>query len=80
MEDKSSCKIVLKRSISTHVHITPETYEKIIDIIEDYKLYLEAKKRLKNENTMRCYFMKEVMKKYGITQEELDAMEDVEIE
>jgi hypothetical protein len=29
---------------------------------------------------MKCYSMEEVMKEHGMTQEELDAMEDVEIE
>ena len=46
---------------------------------EDFALLLEAERRLA-ENTAPTVSMEDVMKEFGITQEEVDAIEDVEIE
>ncbi|NMM61188.1 type II toxin-antitoxin system Phd/YefM family antitoxin [Clostridium sp. P21] len=78
--NKSGCKIVVKDNKPICVLISPKEYRDIIETIEDCELIIEAEQRMKNEDGMKSYSMEEIMKKYGITQEELDAMEDVEIE
>ena len=49
------------------------------EIEEDYLLLIEATKRLADNNAPTTP-MDEVMKELGITDEEIDAAEDVEIE
>lgn len=40
-------KIVLKNNTPTCVLLTPELYEEMVETIEDYRLQIEAEKRLK---------------------------------
>ena len=49
-----------------------------MEIEEEYNLLLEANTRLLSNQ--KLHSEDEVMKKFNITQEELDKMEDVEIE
>ena len=60
--------------------IPPEVYEELIELEIDREPYEEAQKRLAKPRTEKGKSLEELMEKYGITQEELDAMEDVEIE
>jgi len=41
-------KIVLKNNTPACVLISPENYEQMLNIIEDYKLLVEAEKRMAN--------------------------------
>lgn len=54
-------------------------YERIIDELTDYMIECEAAKRIKEGNS-RTYTEKEVMAEFGITEEDLAAVGDVEIE
>lgn len=78
--DKIGHKIVVKNDKPICVFIAPKAYEDMIDLIEDYELMFEAEKRLRDEHNTKYYSMEEVMKMHGITQEELDAIPDVQIE
>ncbi len=61
------------------VILSPEEYDRLNEIEEDFALLLEAEGRLA-ENTVPTVSMEDVMKESGITQEEADAIGDVEIE
>jgi len=60
------------------VLLSPERYESLLEEIEDLELMLEAEKRLDDGGT--TYSQDEVMQRLGLTQADIDAAEDVEIE
>lgn len=60
--------------------LDPKEYAKMIDEIEDRKLLEEAARRLKNFDPKKAIPAEEVYKKLGITEEDIEKMEDVEIE
>lgn len=47
----------------------------MVEIMEDYALFLEAKERLEKENDGQTVSMEAVMKQFGITQDNLDEVE-----
>lgn len=71
--------VVLKNNQPAAVILSPEEYARLSEIEEDYLLLIEATKRLADNNAPSTP-MDEVMKELGITDEEIDAAEDVEIE
>ena len=71
--------VVLKNNQPAAVILSPAEYMRLSEIEEDYLLLLEATKRLA-DNTESSTPLSDVMKELGITQEELDAAEDVVIE
>ncbi len=76
---KSGYKIVVKNNKPTCVLITPEMYEEMMEIIEDYYLLVESKKRI-NDATEDDYVSHEqLMKNLYIKENEIDET-DVEIE
>ena len=70
--------VVLKNNQPSAVLLSPDEYKRLMEIEEDYNLLLEANTRLLSNQ--KLHSEDEVMKKFNITQEELDEMEDVEIE
>ena len=68
--------VVLKNNQPSAVLLSPDEYKRLME--EDYNLLLEANTRLLSDQ--RLHSEEEVMKKFNITQEDLDEMEDVEIE
>lgn len=77
--NKSGYKIVVKNNKPVCVLITPETYQEMIELIENYKLYVEADKRMKNATDSDLISSDDVLLGLGITKDELSNME-VEIE
>lgn len=70
--------IVLKNNIPTAFILSPKEYNRLSEIEENYYLLQEAFSRLsKNQKTLS---EKEVMEELNITQNQIDAAEDVEIE
>lgn len=78
--NKSGCKIVVKNNKPTCVLITPETYQEMVEALEDYELSMIAYKRILNSKDEKSYSLEEVMREFNITEEDLDNAEDVEIE
>lgn len=78
--NKSGYKIVVKNNKPACVLITPEVYQEIVEALEDYKLYIEAEKRMKNATDQDFVSEEDVMTKFDITQKDLDAIGDVGIE
>ena len=72
---KSSYKIVVRNNKPICVLITPETYQEMIELIADYKLYVEADKRMKNITDTDCISREDVLSGLGITKDELSNIE-----
>lgn len=77
--NKSGYKIVVKNNKPACVLITPETYQQMVETIENYHLYVEAEKRMKNTNDIDFISSDDVLLKLGITKDELNNVE-VDIE
>ena len=75
----SGCKVVVKNNIPACVMLTPELYQKIVDIIEDHYLLSIVEERAESDNDS-TYSFEELLDEDGLTLADLDALEDVEIE
>ena len=73
-------KIVYKNNKPECVLLSIDEYERLIDEIEDMKLAMIAAERLKNFNPDKLISDEEMMAGLGITQEEIDNMEEAEFE
>ena len=58
--------------ICTEKNISPTQYEHIIEMLSDYMLYKEAKKRIDNNISSENISHEALMKELNITQEDLD--------
>ena len=58
--------------------LSPQRYEDLMDEMDDLRLFIEAEKRLDDDGPY--YSAAEVMHQLGITQEDLDMYDDVEID
>lgn len=72
--------VVLKNNAPAAVILSPAEYSRLMEMEEDYHLLLLAQERLANTDMKKARSMADVMKDLGITQEEIDEAEDVEIE
>ena len=71
--------VVLKNNQPAAVILSPSEFQRLSEIEEDYLLLREAMERL-STNTAPTTPMDDVMRELGITEEALDAAEDVGIE
>lgn len=76
---KSGAKVVMKNNIAECVLLSPEEYVRLMDELENAELLALANERLAHANPEKYIPHKEFWKEFGITQEELDAVE-VELE
>ena len=76
---ESGFKIVLKNNTPACVLVQPERYEAMVEALEDYALYFEAEKRMKNAESKGFLSSEKVYTNLGIKESELDDIE-VEIE
>ena len=76
---ESGCKIVVKNNTPTCVLLTPEKYQSMVSMIEDQCLLALVEER-ECRDTGETYSFEEILAKDGLTLEDVDAMEDVEIE
>lgn len=72
-------KVVVKDNQPECILLSPDVYEQLLEELEDAELLAVAKERLSQDN-IEWISHEEMMARYGITQEDLDNMEDVEIE
>ncbi len=68
---KHGVKVVIKNNIPTCVLISPNDYENILEELRNYKLYVEAEKRLNNSN-YKTMSEKDVIDNLGISEEDID--------
>lgn len=76
---ESGFKIVLKNNSPACVLLTPEAYEQMLDTIDEYRLYMEAEKRMENAKQEDFIPRDKVLAELGINKTDLDNA-DVEIE
>ena len=76
---KSGTKLVVKNNVAECVLVSPKKYVEMVDEIEDMKLRLLALERMESGDGT-VVSDQAMMSELGITQKDLDAMEDVEIE
>ncbi|MDO8970022.1 MAG: hypothetical protein Q7U74_04985 [Saprospiraceae bacterium] len=72
-------KIVLKNNIPACVLVKPERYEAMVETLEDYALFFEAEKRMKNAESAGLISNEQVLKALGISESDLDDI-DVDID
>ena len=72
--------IVLKNNAPAAVLLSPAEYARLAEIEENYRLMLLAQERLANGNGSNAVTESEAMAALGITEDEIDAAEDVEFE
>ncbi|SFU44515.1 type II toxin-antitoxin system Phd/YefM family antitoxin [Butyrivibrio sp. M55] len=77
---KGISKVVIKNNEPEAVLLSPQEYKRLMDMAEDYELIQLTLERLEQEDFSKTISGKEMMSELGITQEEIDAMEDVEFE
>ena len=75
---QTGIKIAIKNNKPTCVLLSPERYESLLEHIEDLELMVEVERRLAENND--THTQDEVMQRLGITQADIDAAEDVDIE
>jgi len=75
---KTGFKIAVKNNKPACVLLSPDRYEALMEELEDMQLLMEAERRIAEGGTV--YSQAEVMQRLGITQADIDAAEDVEIE
>jgi len=72
-------KIVLKNNSPACVLITPEIYEEMLETIENYRLLVEAEKRMENAKAEDFISSEKAMQEMGISEADLNAI-DVKLE
>lgn len=72
--------VVIKNNIPEAVILSVNEFRRIYEIVEDYRLLMLAQERLANYDPATAISHESVMLKAGITQADLDAIGDVEIE
>lgn len=72
-------KIVLKNNSPACVLLTPETYEQMLETIENYYLLVEAEKRMENAKAEDFIPAEKAIQELGISEADLNDT-DVELE
>lgn len=80
---ENGIKLVLKNNSPACVLVKPKLYEAMVEALEDYALYFEAEKRIRNaeeeEEEEEYISFDQVMTNLGIEESDLDGIE-VEID
>jgi antitoxin StbD len=76
---KTGVKVVLKNNVRVGVLVEPEQYDEMVEMLEDYALFFEAERRMKNVEQDGFISEKQVMEDLEISESDLDDA-DVEIE
>lgn len=77
---QSGAKVVLKNNAPECVLISPQEYVKLIDEINDAQLLYTAAQRMQSYNPETAIPNEEIQKSLGVTDDELEAMDEVEFE
>ncbi len=72
-------KIVLKNNSPACVLLTPEAYVELLETLENYRLFIEAEKRMEKVKTEDFIPADKVMQELGIKESDLEGT-DVELE
>ena len=77
---KEGPKVVMKNNTPEVVIIPPDEYVKMMEDINDYLLLTKAVERMESLDPETLLSEEEVMQNLGITQEQIDAVGEVDIE
>ncbi len=72
--------IVLKNNQPSAIILSTEEYERLSEIEEEYNLLLEAQSRLEKNIDKQALSEEQVMKDLGISEEDIQNADEVEIE
>lgn len=72
--------IVLKNNQPSAIILSTEEYERLSEIEEEYNLLLEAQSRLERNIDKQALSEEQVMKDLGISEEDIQNADEVEIE
>lgn len=72
--------VVLKNNAPSAVILSPKEYERLSAIEEDYQLLLLAQERISNDALEHVVPFNDAIADLGITKEEIEKAEDIEIE
>lgn len=72
--------VVLKNNVPAAILLSPDEFSRLAEIEENYRLLMLAQERLAGSNLEGARNEVDVMESLGITEEDVDAAEDVEIE
>jgi antitoxin StbD len=70
---KDGCRIIVKNNVPVAVILSPEEYKYMEEEIEDYRLLLEAQRRLKDGGGKKNLSEAELLKKLGVSPDEIDS-------
>ena len=76
----SGSKVVMKNNTAEVVLVSPDEYVEIMDALNDYLLLSMAVERMSDYDPASLITEEEMDRRLGITQEELDAIGEVEFE
>lgn len=76
---ETGVKIVLKNNVPVGVLVEPGQYDKMVEMLEEYSLLIEAEHRMKDAGKSTFISEEQVMKNLGINESDLNDA-DVEIE
>ncbi|MGN0180370.1 MAG: type II toxin-antitoxin system Phd/YefM family antitoxin [Monoglobaceae bacterium] len=77
---KSGAKVVMKNNSAECVLMSPEEYVKLMDEVNDARLLSLANERMQKFNSSDLISAEDLYKELGITNEDLDAIGEVELE
>ena len=77
---RTGAKLITNGQEKPCVMMTAEEYMQLVDDLADRELELLAAERLAHPDKGKWYTMEEVMAEFGITEQDLEAIGDVEIE
>lgn len=72
--------VVLKNNVPAAILLSPDEFSRLAEIEENYRLMLLAQERLDNNNINNARSEADVMASLGITEDDIENAEDVEIE
>ena len=77
---QSGAKVVMKNNSAECVLLSPDEYVKLMDEVNDARLLSIANERMQNFNSTNLSSSEDLYKELGITEEDLDAIGEVEFE
>ncbi len=77
---QTGIKVVMKDEEAACVLLSPQKYDELYDAVIDYELSIEAERRMRDAKDEDMVSFEQVLLENGITQEELDRADYVEIE
>lgn len=72
--------VVLKNNVPVAILLSPDEFSRMAEIEENYRLLMLAQERLAHNNLANARSEADVMARLGLSESEIDAAEDVEIE